>query len=347
MRTRIVLRTLPFAVMAMLAVLDWFAEPSLVLLPLLTLGPAFGSVVAGVRRAAVAGLVALALCVPLAYHDHLLGHPQITVVLGAIVGVTAAAMLASHLRVQGERELANVRLVAEAVQRILLHPVPRHAGDLRIALTYTSATAEARIGGDLYDIARGPCGIRLIVGDVQGKGLDAVETAAWVIGAFREAAYDAPALVTVGRRLEERLTQLLSGEKFVTAILAEVGEAEIALLNYGHPPPLLLRGDGAAFPVEPPQEAPPLGLGALALFTPEPYGRPFRDGDQMLFYTDGVIEARDPAGTFYPLESRAPALLRGDDPQAALDRLERDLIAHVGGPVPDDAAMLLIRRQRG
>ncbi|MEU6427289.1 PP2C family protein-serine/threonine phosphatase [Microbispora sp. NPDC046973] len=346
MGTQAVLRTLPFAVMATVVVLDLLAGPSLGLLPLLTLGPAFAAVTGGVRPAALAGLVALLLSIPLAYHDHLLGRPQITITLVAIVGVTAAAMLAGRLRVEGERTLANVRLVAEAVQRVLLHPVPRRAGDLRIALSYTSAAVDARIGGDLYDLTRGPEGFRLIVGDVQGKGLDAVETAASVVGAFREAAYDEPALADVGRRLEDHLARRLGGEKFVTAVLAEVGEHEIALLNYGHPPPLLLTCDGRVHLLEPREEAPPLGLVALAPTGPQPYCCAFREGDQILFYTDGVCEARDRGGAFYPLEDRAPRLLRAGDPQDALDLLERDLVAHVGGPVPDDAAMLLVRRER-
>ncbi|WP_221891458.1 PP2C family protein-serine/threonine phosphatase [Microbispora sp. KK1-11] len=346
MGTQAVLRTLPFAAMAAVVVLDLLAGPALGLLPLLTLGPAFAAVTGGTRHTALAGLVALVLSVPLAYHDHLLGGPLITITLVAIVGVTAAAVLACRLRAEGERTLANVRLVAEAVQRVLLRPVPRHTGDLRIALSYTSATVEARIGGDLYDITRGPCGIRLIVGDVQGKGLEAVETAASVVGAFREAAYDEPTLAAVGRSLEDHLARRLGGEKFVTAVLAEVREDEISLLNYGHPPPLLLTSDGRVHRLEPGEEAPPLGLVALAPTGPEPYGRAFREGDQILFYTDGVYEARDRSGAFYPLEDRAPRLLRSRDPQDALDLLERDLVAHVGGPVPDDAAMLLVRRER-
>ncbi|MEU8176829.1 PP2C family protein-serine/threonine phosphatase [Microbispora hainanensis] len=346
MGTQAVLRTLPFAAMAAVVLFDLLVGPSLGLLPLLTLGPAFAAVTGGPRHTALAGLVALVLSAPLAYHDHQLSHPRITVTLAAIVGVTAAAMLASRLRAEGQRKLADVRLVAEAAQRVLLHPVPRRAGDLRIALSYTSATVDARIGGDLYDIARGPGGIRLIVADVQGKGLDAVETAASVVGAFREAAYDEPTLADVGRHLEEHLARGLGGEKFVTAVLAEVREHEIALLNYGHPPPLLLGRDGRVQWLEPAREAPPLGLVGLARAGPEPYGCEFREGDEILFYTDGVCEARDRGGSFYPLGDRAPRLLRNREPQDALDLLERDLVEHVGGPVPDDAAMLLVRRER-
>ncbi|MFD0659966.1 PP2C family protein-serine/threonine phosphatase [Thermocatellispora tengchongensis] len=69
----------------------------------------------------------------------------------------------------------------------------------------------------------------------------------------------------------------------------------------------------------------------------------FAPGDQILFYTDGIIEARDHGGAFYPLTDRVH-LLAGPDPQAALDSLRADVLRHSGRPLSDDAAMLLLRR---
>ncbi|MGP3921131.1 PP2C family protein-serine/threonine phosphatase [Nonomuraea sp. 10N515B] len=343
MRAQWALRWLPFAVMLLVALTDLVAGPSLGFLPLLTLGPTFASVSGSVRRTAVIGAVALAICVPLAYYNDLLFRWQNNLTIATIISVTGASMLASHLRLRRERELANVRLVAEAAQRVLLRPVPRKAADLQVALSYTSAAAEARIGGDLYEVVTTPHGVRLLIGDVQGKGLDAVETAAWVLGAFREAAYDEPELSNVSERLESSLVRHLSGEKFVTAIIAEVRTEEITLLNHGHPAPLVISANGKIGSVEPPDEGLPLGLGPFAADRPKPHHTPFHDGDQILFFTDGVVEARDVAGTFYPLRERLHFLL-DDDPQAALDALRADLLRHVGGPLLDDAAMLLLRR---
>lgn len=343
MKSQGILRALPFIAMFGVVLADLLVGPTLVFLPLLTLGPAFASVSGGVRRTAVVGGLSLLLYIPLAAYDQLLGKPQNTLTMASIVGVTGASMLASRLRARRERELANVRMVAEAAQRVLLRPVPRRAGDLRVALSYTSATAEAQIGGDLYEVVIAPEGVRLLIGDVQGKGLEAVETAAWVLGAFREAAYDQAELLGVAERLEASLARHLSGEKFVTAILAEVHDEEISLLNCGHPAPLVLSRDGSIRVAEPPEEAVPLGLAGLGSARPKPYSVPFTEGDQILFFTDGVIEARDKNGRFYPIEERAQ-LLRAPDPQAALDELRADLLRHVGGPVPDDAAMLLLRR---
>ncbi|MEV0592390.1 PP2C family protein-serine/threonine phosphatase [Nonomuraea cavernae] len=344
MRSQQALRWLPFAVMLAVALTDLLAGPALGFLPLLTLGPTFASVSGSVRRTAMVGGLALAICVPLAYHFDLLLTWQNNLTIATIISVTAASMVASHLRLKRERELANVRRVAEAAQRVLLRPVPRRAGDLRVALSYTSAAAEAQIGGDLYEVVTTPHGVRLLVGDVQGKGLSAVETAAWVLGAFREAAYDEADLADIGERLEVSLARHLGGEQFVTAIVAEVHDDEISLFNCGHPEPLLIHPDGRVSLAEPPEAALPLGLGSFNTGRPKPHRVPFGEGDQILFYTDGVIEARDRAGTFYPLTERACVLLEQDDPQIALDALRGDLVTHAGGPLLDDAAMLLLRR---
>jgi len=342
MKTQRLLELLPFAVMGAVALMDLVTGRGVGFLPLLSLGPAFASVSCAIRRTALIGLLAVVLCVALAlYNDPEWTTRDFLNVL-SIAGVTVASMLASAGRIRRERQLANVLMVAEAAQRVLLRPVPRRAGDLDVALSYTSAAAEARIGGDLYEVVTTPDGVRVIVGDVQGKGLEAVETAALVVGTFRQAAYDQADLQGVVSRLEQVLARhLADDERFVSAVIAEVTGDGISFLNCGHPPPLMLYKDGTSSFAEPPEESPPLGLTDLRLEVPKPFHLPFGPGDRVLLYTDGVIEARDRHGAFYPLSDRA-GMLREQDPQEALDALRADLLRHVGSPLPDDAAMLLL-----
>ncbi|GAA0354842.1 PP2C family protein-serine/threonine phosphatase [Actinoallomurus spadix] len=330
--------------MGAVAIVDLAAGPEFGYLPLLALGPAFAALHYGARRIVLIGLIAFVLCIVLAAYDNVLGHRQDNLTLASIIGVTSASALAGARRQQRERELATVRTVAEVAQRVLPRPVPRSAGPLLIAVNYTSAAAEARIGGDLYEVVITPFGVRILIGDVQGKGLGAVETAAGVLGAFREAAYDEADLPGVVNRLEKSLSRTLSGEKFVTAALAQFGDDHVTLVDCGHPPPLILGRDGDLRLVEPEEPSPPLGMTDLADAPPRPYQVPFSPGDQMLFYTDGVIEARDDAGTFYPLLDRA-GVLRSSEAEQALRDLEADLVRHTGGPIADDAAMLLVRRR--
>ena len=341
-RSRLLL-VLPFVVMLLVTGANLATGARMGLLALYSLGPAFASVAGSARRALAVGVTALALCMLSATYNGMAGTSRQLAAMLAILGTTGAAILAGAVRRRIEHELSDVRSIAQTAQRVLLRPVPTLAGPMRIAVSYTSATAAARIGGDLYEVAPAPHTTRVIIGDVQGKGLEAVETAALVLGAFREAAPDEPKLAEVGQRLERALNRRLEGEEFVTAILAEVDDQHcVTMLDYGHPAPLLLRADGRILFAEPPEAAPPLGLAVLGPDGPVPYTLTLGPGDQMLLYTDGVTEARNRRGQFYPLEDRA-GLLRNPDPAHALDALRRDLVTHTGGPLADDAAMLLLR----
>lgn len=337
------LAALPFIAMGIVALVDVFGGHSIEFLPMMALGPAFAGLIGNVRRSVLIGAVALGLSLMLSVLNAQVDDRRGYTTLISVAGVAVAGVAATSMRERREAQLASVRSIAEAAQRVLLRPVPRSAGQLRAAVSYTSAVAEARIGGDLYEMVTAPTGVRLIVGDVQGKGLEAVETAAVVVGAFREAAYDEPDLMAVGKRLERALARHLLGEKFVTAVLAEVRERDCAtLLNFGHPAPLMIRPDGSVYYAEPPDRALPLGLDLEEATAPQPHLVPFVPGDQMLFYTDGVSEARDRGNRFYPLDERGE-LLKDPDPDAALAAVRLDLADHIKAPPHDDAAMLLLR----
>ncbi len=339
------LDALPFLIMGVVAGAALAFGPRSGLLQLLALGPAFAAVSGGLRKTIAAGVVALAL-------DALLAADQVISTWGdyardsaVVVGVTVAAVIACTVRQRREHELAEVRAIAEVAQQVLLGPVPDAARSVRLAVRYMSATSHARIGGDLYEVITGSTGMRLIIGDVQGKGLVAVKTAATVLGSFREVAPEAPSLPMIADRIEIALARQLNDEQFVTAILAEVSldGSRITLLSCGHPPPLLIAGHAGRF-VEPATPSLPLGLAGLGVVPREVLTVPFAPGDQMLFYTDGVSEARNRAGEFYPLPDRA-VYAEATDPDSALNRLQEDVLMHVGHALDDDAAMLLLRRQ--
>jgi serine phosphatase RsbU (regulator of sigma subunit) len=149
----------------------------------------------------------------------------------------------------------------------------------------------------------------------------------------------------IADRLEISLGRQLSDEQFVTAVLAEVSPdgSRITLLSCGHPPPLLIASHAGRF-VESGAPSLPLGLASLDAEPREVITVPFAPDDQMLFYTDGVSEARNRAGEFYPLPDRA-IYAEATDPDSALNRLQQDVLMHVGHALDDDAAMLLLRRQ--
>ncbi|MEU2065148.1 PP2C family protein-serine/threonine phosphatase [Streptomyces sp. NPDC013455] len=328
---------------ALVVLLALTGGPGSTWLPLLAAGPALAAIGNGPRGVLCAGLLAAAAGVVLGAGRGVPAH-ELSAVLCALLAVTAASGLASALRGRRERVLAAVRSVAEAAQQALLQPVPETVGPFQVAVRYSAAAAEARIGGDLYALVPTPHGIRLIVGDVRGKGLPAVGTAALVLGVFREAAYDEPDLLAVVDRIERSLARNLGADDFVTAVVAGYPRpGHLETVNCGHAPPLLISASGRVRAVEPVHPAPPLGLRALSGQSPGLQRLSLAVGDQLLLYTDGVIEARDHARRFYPL-AEGVARHVCEEPARTLTALHDELLAHVGGRLHDDAALLLLRR---
>jgi len=347
-RAGLILLALPFAIMTANGALRIGLGPVWAMLPLLSVGPAVAAAVGGALYTLAAGTVALTECVLLGMRaQSAAGQRQAHITVLAVAGVTLAGVLASRARQRRDRELEQVRVVAEAVQQVLLRPVPRQAGAVRLAARYVSASSGARVGGDLYEVVSTPDRVRLIVGDVQGKGLPAVQSAAAVLGVFREAAHEESSLGAIVSRVENSLARQLAGEQFVTAILAEVSAdgGKVELLSCGHPAPVLV-GPERPLLVGPDEGGLPLGLGDLADVPRIQHAISFAPGDALLFYTDGASEARNKAGEFFPLASCASVRAPGD-PATLVDRLSDELARHVGHAPDDDVALLLVYRPLG
>ncbi|MFF2374871.1 PP2C family protein-serine/threonine phosphatase [Streptomyces xiamenensis] len=326
--------------------------------PLLSPAPALAAVTMGPAGTGSVVVMAGVVSSITATHNHAWGSQQVYANLLALLVVSVASLVTSIARVRKERELAKVRRISQVSQDVVLHPVPAHLNDVTAAGLYLAAEAGARIGGDLYEVLATPFGIRIIVGDAQGKGLPAVRTAAAVLGAFREAAHYEPELPEVMRRCEAALRRELCRargdeeaaepldptEQFVTAVLAQVPDTPvIELVSRGHHPPLLLhRGEADALETACP--LPPLGLEEFLGSHPMPVQTyPFETGDRLLLYTDGVVEARDPAGNFFDLPTHLAQLSDGSL-EKLLDRLRASLLDHTRRSLADDAAMIIIER---
>lgn len=171
-----VLSWLPFAAMAVVACVDLTAGPDVGFLPLIALGPAFAGLTGGFRRTVAISALALLLCLGLSVFNGQFADRRGNTALIGVAGVSLAGLLATAGRKRREAELASVRDIAEAAQRVLLRPVPLTAGHLRVAVSYTSAVAEARIGGDLYEVVTSPGGVagdrRRRPGQGPGRGGD-------------------------------------------------------------------------------------------------------------------------------------------------------------------------------
>ncbi|MEW2305208.1 PP2C family protein-serine/threonine phosphatase, partial [Streptomyces sp. NPDC006655] len=274
-------------------------------------------------------------------------------VLVALAGVLA--VLACTVRLNGERRILRMRDIAETTRRTVLRPLPQGWAGLDHAAVYLAADTEARVGGDFYDVQPGPHGTRVLVGDVQGKGLGAVETAAALLGTFREAGYHEADLATVADRLETRMlrhrghTVALGrddGDRFATALLLGFlpGRPEVVeLVNFGHEPPLAVGPAGVR--ALPPGGGLPLGMGELSEGSGPPPTRtiPLAPEETLLITTDGVTEARNGAGEFYDLtaEVRRAATT---DPARLVAQVRDGVLRHSRGHLSDDTTIFAVRR---
>lgn len=343
---------LPWLLLVTIVTVDVLLPIWVIIAPALAAVPALAAAVGRrARQPLQAGVLTLAASFVDALRNHDVFADTHLATLIAVTLTSAIGWATVRGRARRDRELAEVRATADIAQKVLLHPVPARLGPARIAVDYTAAAAHARIGGDLYDVALTRWGLRVLIGDVRGKGLPAVTTAATVLGSFREAAHDEPAPAAVVARIARSLGRELppESEEFVTLALlclppardgAEGVHAEV--VNCGHPAPLLLRPGRSPVPLAPPVAVPPLAV-------LPPGGPPvpalrhwIARGEAVLLYTDGITEARDGAGGFYPLARRLPAL-ETPDPDDFLRRLHEDVAAHVGHALDDDAAALLVR----
>jgi sigma-B regulation protein RsbU (phosphoserine phosphatase) len=266
--------------------------------------------------------------------------PHVTLATGvnvaAIVLATGIAAEVAVVRQRQAERIAELSKLASVAQQAVLRPLGRRMGALAVAGRYISATAAADIGGDLYEVLDTPYGVRMIIGDVRGKGLDAVRLASIVLGSYRHVAYERPDLEAIVADLDRAVARSVGDEDFVTAALVEERGGTLTIVNCGHPPPLLLRR-GQVIPLEPAAPAPPLGF----MPSVKPRVERLEPGDRLLLYTDGLAEARQD-GEFFPTAGRAWRLLGHGTVGDGLASLETALLEWVHGHLDDDIALVLM-----
>ncbi|MFB9478983.1 PP2C family protein-serine/threonine phosphatase [Streptomyces filamentosus] len=346
-------RALPVVVMVLVVVADLITPDSERVDRLLITVPALAAATWSVHGTIGMGLLAMTLRALLVVVRGGPGAEDLLASESLILGITAASAWVSAVRTRYERDLAEVTAVADVVQRVVLRPPPPRLGPVELHLLYVAAAAKARIGGDFYEAVKIPGAVRIMLGDVQGKGLGAVETASVLLGAFRSTAYDAPDLPALADRLDEGLARYAAwdpdsdaAERFATVVLVELpdGRDTARLLNCGHPAPLLQHGDDVTA-VEAADPSLPLNLAGLAESRHRVEEFPFGPGDRLLLYTDGVSETRDRDGVFYPLEERARRWVSAPSERVP-ELLHEDLAAYGDGGLDDDIAALLIARDK-
>jgi sigma-B regulation protein RsbU (phosphoserine phosphatase) len=259
-----------------------------------------------------------------------------------------------------ERALdAATRVAAQAgamrvLERSLLPEALLPVPGLQLAHRYLPAPGGHDVGGDFYDAIRVGDAVTLIVGDVQGKGIEAATLTSLARHTLRAGAFGGH---RPGALLAQLNTALLYGQaeqliaggdpvmRFVTAAIARF-ESDgdgfvVTVARAGQPPPIVVRGDGRFEAVEPKgvllgvREGPAYEEITVHLAT----------GDTMVLYTDGVIEQRATDGAWTLSEAHLGMLVRnrrGVVDAEAIAQLIEDTV-HLVAPedIRDDVAILI------
>jgi phosphoserine phosphatase RsbU/P len=204
------------------------------------------------------------------------------------------------------------------------------------------------IGGDYYDfylLVNGK--IRIVIGDVMGKGIPAAMLMILTRGAFRSAAESThgpgETLTAMNQALYEDLRTLKS---FVTLFCADWDPKTCVLTyaNAGHNLPLWIKGKSNII-----EELPIVNgimVGGLPKQIYKEHHIHLEEKDTIFFYTDGIIEAQNESGEQYKLERLIQALLKNNDLGVGeIEKCVMNSINNFTGGVPqkDDITMVLLK----
>lgn len=244
--------------------------------------------------------------------------------------------------VQFARQRKPLTLAAE-IQWRMLPPLTFATDSLVIT---ASLEPWQEVGGDSFDYALNGDVAHVGIFDAMGHGLDAALLASVATAEYRRARRALLGLAETFTAIDAAIAQHVGGQRFVTALLAEVHipSGRLRWLSAGHPAPLLLRAGKLIKRLDLPA-SPPLGL-SFAGATISLGEEALEPGDRLLLFTDGVIEARTATGEFFGLDRLGELVVRECASRApapeALRRLGRAILNHQQGLLQDDATTLLL-----
>jgi len=254
---------------------------------------------------------------------------------GRVLGVFAAARDITALR-----ELEEQRSISTKLQEALFDQ-PQEFSGVGFGHLYRSATKEALIGGDFYDVIELKNGrLAVLIGDVSGHGVKAARIATLAKDVVHAFSHQFTHTQVVLKKTNDLLVEKrISG--FVTLFLGilDLDTGLLTCSSAGHPN-VLLRTAGGRVELLEAASAP---LGVFPGHSWKESQVQLEKNDLLLLYTDGAIEARR-NGEFFGQERLVEALESCSDPspeflpQALLD----EVLSFSAGELTDDVAMLAL-----
>ncbi len=247
----------------------------------------------------------------------------------------AEARSARRLDQKQQREFEEARLI----QRGLLPTAVPKVDGVQLAVAWQPANG---VGGDCFDTLSFGQVLGISIADIAGKGLPAALLMSNLQAAVRAFAQETVAPSSICGSVNRLLCRNMASGRFATFCYARV-EAQarrIVFSNAGHNPPLLVRKSGSF-------ERLSDGGTVLGVFPDTQYDQgemALESGDRLIFYTDGITEARNPAGDEYGEEQLAAAAIgcRTDPAEAMKDALLANVNEFTGGHFDDDATLIVV-----
>ncbi len=260
------------------------------------------------------------------------------------VALAAELGLRAAIAVENARLYAERSEIATTLQRSLLPPDLPGIPGFRLASLYRAAGEHNDVGGDFYDAFQVPGGWMVVVGDVAGRGAEAAALTSLSRYTFRTAGKllgdPIAAVEQLNAALRDRPGLSLVSVCCVMLRTADSG-ASADLVLAGHPPAYHLRRGSSR----------PVGVFAPFLGAYERGGWEattvrLEPGDQLVLYTDGVIDTVGQDERFG--EERLAQTLRDAAGAAdAVRRIERALVEFAHGSQVDDTAVIAVERLPG
>jgi len=259
--------------------------------------------------------------------------------------------MAGRLKENQERLVQQERLrkELEMCRKIQNELLPRAPMRSRFAEVQGVSIPARELGGDFFNYFDLPGGeIALLMGDVSGKGVPAALLMANLQATLRARLPVERDLSTFVSRLDQEVEQGTAVQLYLTLFLGilDAAQGELRYINAGHPSPFVVRTTGKLDRLDPTGR--PVGLFSGAGY--EERRVPLGTGDGLFLYTDGLVDAENPAGESFGQDRLASLLSRGtgEGADALLARVEAALLAFRGGvEAPDDAAMMVLRMADG
>ncbi|MGA4801945.1 PP2C family protein-serine/threonine phosphatase [Streptomyces lavendulocolor] len=249
---------------------------------------------------------------------------------------------------EAERSREHLHEVVAVLQRSLLPPSLPLVPGLETAAHYHTASPD-HLGGDFYDLfSLGGGRWAFCLGDVCGKGPEAAAVTSLARHTLRAAAMNDPDPEAVLHTLNSVLYERYTGDdpRYCAVVLGLLEAAgpedtgfDITLAGGGHPPALLLRDDGTARYVPTPGG---VLIGILPRSSVTVVRTRLEPGDTLVLYTDGLTEARTPAGRYGDEQLLAHASALAPSGAEPTVKALTDLLDSFGNGLDDDTAILAL-----